>query len=164
MRLTVSALVAVLLYVLVGVSGQPQKPPTQWQLGVVKAGAQDWEHDMLAKLNQARARAGKPDIQLDNRVSSMAQSHSDHMASTYMLTHADPKGSIDQRATATGIKWVNVGENIAYGYQTVDEAIAGWTSSPEHYANMVGDFNLVGFGKQDGKGMTFWTQNFIKSR
>ncbi|KAJ2843176.1 hypothetical protein IWW36_005642, partial [Coemansia brasiliensis] len=57
-----------------------------------------------------------------------------------------------------GINWESAAENIAWNQKTVSEVMTAWKNSPGHYANIVGDYNYVGFGVND----LYWTQNFLK--
>ena len=60
--------------------------------------------------------------------------------------HAGSDGSTPgERATRAGYRWSMVGENIASGVRTAQEAVAGWLASPEHCANiMTAGFRQMG--------------------
>ncbi|KAJ2009426.1 hypothetical protein GGI04_000453 [Coemansia thaxteri] len=126
----------------------------------------DWRLEMLSSLNSIRAKAGVPPMTLNANVNGVAQSHSNYQASTKQMTHNDASGSLGQRVTDAGISWRMVAENVASGSQTVPDVISLWANSPGHYANMIGNYTLAGFGlATDGsmpnKGTTYWTQCFV---
>ena len=61
----------------------------------------------------------------------------------------------------SSIYWGNIGENIAYGFMTVDDVIEGWWNSEGHRRNMLDpDFQTIGVGF-DVSGYPYtWTQFF----
>ena len=59
--------------------------------------------------------------------------------------------------------WSAVGENIAAGYATPEDVVAGWMASPGHRANILSpNFSEIGIGVSAGGGQfgTYWTQEF----
>ncbi|MEO6363219.1 MAG: CAP domain-containing protein, partial [Caldimonas sp.] len=72
--------------------------------------------------------------------------HSRDMAEHDYFDHADRAGrGIDHRATVHGYRWHAVGENIAAGVGSAQQAVAGWLASPGHCANiMAPDFTEMG--------------------
>ncbi|KAJ2251835.1 hypothetical protein GGI13_003626 [Coemansia sp. RSA 455] len=130
------------------VSTTPQ-PPTQFP---------DWQNQMLTQVNSIRAAAGKAPLKLDSRMNNMAQDHSEYQDRINQMTHADSSGSLGQRCTNAGLQWRGVAENVAWNYPDVTAVVKGWKNSAGHYANMVGDYNVVGFGMSD----KYWTQDFAK--
>ncbi|KAJ1816521.1 hypothetical protein H4S02_007957 [Coemansia sp. RSA 2611] len=131
------------------VSTTPE-PPTQFP---------DWQNQMLAQVNSIRAAAGKPPLKLDSRMNAMAQDHSEYQDRINKMTHDDSAGSLGQRCTNNGIQWRGVAENVAWNYPDVSSVVTGWKNSGGHYANMIGDYNIVGFGESD----KYWTQDFAKA-
>ncbi|KAJ1883368.1 hypothetical protein LPJ57_000161 [Coemansia sp. RSA 486] len=119
----------------------------------------DWKNSMLSLLNQLRARYHKPALKLDDRLSYVAWAHSNYQYSIKNMTHNDilPVGD---RVSNIGIKWAGIGENVAVGQKTVDEVMKGWTDSEKHFDNMIGDYDIVGFGMVSN----YWTQDFVKQR
>jgi uncharacterized protein YkwD len=59
------------------------------------------------------------------------------------------------------------GENVAYNQGSptpVATAINSWVTSPPHYANILGDYNMTGVGvASNAQGEVFFTQIFIKA-
>ncbi|PIA15181.1 hypothetical protein COEREDRAFT_88040 [Coemansia reversa NRRL 1564] len=118
----------------------------------------DWKTDMLNKVNEIRAAAKKPPLKLDDRMNSMAQAHSDYQESISKTTHEDPAGGIGKRCSIYGVKWSGVAENVLWGSNDVTAAVKKWRNSGGHYANMIGNYEIVGFGVNK----LYWTQTFAK--
>ena len=74
-------------------------------------------------------------------------------------------GNPGTRATATGYKWLAIGENIAGGAPDVSEVIKDWLKSPDGHceAIMDKDFTQIGAAKLEGGAYgRYWTLNFGK--
>ena len=65
-----------------------------------------------------------------------------------------------QRATAAGYAWRSLGENIAAGQTSPDQAVGDWMSSSGHKANILGNYENVGFGFGQAHGKWWWTAVF----
>jgi len=67
-----------------------------------------------------------------------------------------------ERVRAAGYIPINWGENIAAGYSTAAEAVAGWMSSEGHRDNLLNPgFTEIGLGiVADERGNLFYTQVF----
>ncbi len=87
-----------------------------------------------------------------------AQSHSTDMFKKNYFSHTGSDGSgSGERISRAGYTWKYYGENIANGYQTESEVIAGWLSSPGHCSNIMnGNFTEMGVSKAGN----YWTQDF----
>ncbi|KAJ2709732.1 hypothetical protein H4R19_004099 [Coemansia spiralis] len=118
----------------------------------------DWKSQMLQELNAIRAEVGRSPVSINENLNVMAQDHSQYQASVNTMTHSDPEGTLGSRCSQYGIDWDGVAENVAFNYQDVPAVMQGWKTSPGHYANMVGDYNSVGFGVSN----KYWTQEFAK--
>jgi len=92
--------------------------------------------------------------------------HSADMAEKHYFNHKQPDGSQPQdRATAAGYRWMRVGENIASGQRTPEEAVASWLDSPGHCANIMNPtFTEMGAAyvihPQNRNRTAYWTQLF----
>ncbi|KAJ1722179.1 hypothetical protein LPJ53_003382 [Coemansia erecta] len=131
------------------------------------APADDWRGEMLAQVNSVRALASRPPLKLDGAADELAQRHSEYQASIDQLTHDDSGGSLGERATRLGIRWSALAENVAVGSLTVEQTVAMWVDSPLHYANLVGQYALAGFGRAAGNATgaretVYWTQDFVQ--
>jgi uncharacterized protein YkwD len=62
-----------------------------------------------------------------------------------------------ERITNAGYNWRFYGENIAQGYSSEKEVVAGWLSSPGHCANIMSkNYKEMGAAKVGD----YWTQDF----
>ncbi|KAJ2687651.1 hypothetical protein IWW39_002779 [Coemansia spiralis] len=127
----------------------------------------NWRQEMLDDVNSRRGEDGLSPLELSDDLNAMAQNHSDYQVLIHKMTHDDPNGSLGQRANTAGIKWSRLAENVAMGGETVTGVMSQWENSPHHLENILGSYNIVGFGLAvDGtgtKGTTYWTQNFANT-
>ncbi|MFD7137467.1 CAP domain-containing protein [Streptomyces sp. NPDC059894] len=78
----------------------------------------------LALVNPARAAAGSPAVSLDARLVSAARAHAAAMAAAGRLDAEGPDGvSVHQRVTATGYRYLTVGEHLVSGPRTPAEFV-----------------------------------------
>jgi uncharacterized protein YkwD len=61
------------------------------------------------------------------------------MAEADRLSHTDPDGStMEGRVQAAGYSgWTTLGEVVAAGYASPEEAVAGWLAEPAHRARLL---------------------------
>jgi uncharacterized protein YkwD len=138
----------------------------------------DWPvvgQDILALVNAARARPRTCGTQAFGPAGPLAWNpllgraalaHSTDMAQKHYFNHEQPDGSLPaDRATAAGYRWVRVGENIASGQRTPEEAVASWLGSPGHCANIMNPaFTEMGaayaINPRNRNRTAYWTQVF----
>ncbi|MFE7935435.1 CAP domain-containing protein [Streptomyces sp. NPDC057456] len=111
-------------------------------------------------VNSERAKVGCSPVILNAKLSQAAQAHSADMASHNTMSHTGSDGSDPgQRITRTGYLWSTYGENVAYGYSTPEQVMAGWMASAGHKRNILDcGFKEIGVGvAQPGN---YWTQDF----
>ncbi|MFG2827495.1 CAP domain-containing protein [Streptomyces sp. NPDC048434] len=111
-------------------------------------------------VNKERSKAGCSPLTVNAKLTKSAQDHSKDMADHKNMSHTGSDGSSpDDRITRAGYHWSSYGENVAYGYSTPDEVMAGWMSSPGHKRNILDcSFKEIGVGlAQPGD---YWTQDF----
>ena len=87
------------------------------------------------------------------------------MAVNRYMDHTGRDGSSPaDRITRTGYKWRMVGENLASGIMTPEEAVAGWLQSPHHCENlMTPRFTEMGVAFAVNAATdagVYWTQTF----
>lgn len=119
---------------------------------------------VLALVNSERGKVGCSALTLNEKLSKAAQDHSADMAAHKNMSHTGSDGSDPgQRITAAGYSWSAYGENVAYGYSTPEQVMAGWMSSPGHKRNILDcGFKEIGVGlAQPG---SYWTQDFGTAR
>ena len=141
-----------------------------------------WEQagqQILALVNAARARprtcgdqafgAAAP-LAWNALLGQAALTHSDDMAQRHYFDHRQPDGSVPaDRATRAGYRWRLVGENIASGQRTPEEALASWLDSPGHCANIMNPrFTEMGAAyaihPANDNHTAYWTQVFGSPR
>lgn len=101
----------------------------------------------------------------DSQLITAARDHSQDMAQHNFFSHTGSDGSsIGQRVTATGYGWRTVGENIAAGQTSVQQAIDGWFASPGHCSNLMNPaFTEVAVScvEDSGADYTFYWTNVL---
>ncbi len=75
----------------------------------------------------------------DGQLQNAATAHSTDMATNNFFAHLSPTNGtrIGARALAAGYNYRSVGENIAAGYTSVNDVMAGWLASQSHCANIM---------------------------
>ncbi|WBS04261.1 CAP domain-containing protein [Pseudoduganella sp. SL102] len=127
--------------------------------------------ETLAAVNAARAAprqcgdrqfAAAPPLRLNPALDAAALSHSRYMAQVRYFSHQQKNGSVvGDRALRAGYKWRTIGENIASGQRTAQEAVQGWLDSPGHCANIMNAAFVemgVGYAVNPVRGTLYWTQ------
>ncbi|MFF7966840.1 CAP domain-containing protein [Streptomyces sp. NPDC007903] len=115
-------------------------------------------------VNAERAKAGCSPVELNSTLTKAAQDHSADMAAHNTMSHTGSDGSDPgSRITAAGYQWSAYGENVAYGYATPEQVMAGWMDSPGHRENILNcSYKEIGVGlAQPG---SYWTQDFGTAR
>ena len=124
-----------------------------------------YEIEVISLLNQERINNGVPALATSTSLSVAAQGHSRDMACNNFMSHTGSNGSsFTNRLSAAGYSFSDAAENVAAGYGSPAEVVAGWMNSPGHRANIL-DPNLtqVGIGYAYSDGSTFgdyWTADF----
>ena len=105
------------------------------------------EQQLVQLLNQERARQGLPELRVDDRLRQAARDHSRLMADHKQLSHQiSGEERLSKRLAATGIRFNNDAENVAYD-DSVEGAHQGFMHSPGHRANILSPkYNAVGIG------------------
>lgn len=135
------------------------------------------EHtQMLDAVNATRARGttcgstafGAATKLVSNSVlASAAEKHGKDMADYNYFSHTGRDGSsVGTRVSRLGYKWSTVGENIAAGYGTIADAVAGWYKSEGHCKNFMNKaFTQAGFGRATNASSaykTYWVAVLAK--
>ena len=84
----------------------------------------------MAAINGTRKRNGKPPLRYNSHLEAAARLQADLMARKDRLSH-DLGVTLRERVTEAGYDGA-VGENVAGGQQTLEQAIQGWLASPGH--------------------------------
>jgi uncharacterized protein YkwD len=126
----------------------------------------------LRLVNEVRARGARcgersfgpaPPMRLSATLASVALGHASDMAEHNYFEHVDQAGrSPADRVRAVGYRETLVGENIAYGPQSVEEVVQGWLDSPGHCENMMdarfAEMGLAYAAGQATRRGLFWVQ------
>ncbi|MFJ4438170.1 sigma-70 family RNA polymerase sigma factor [Streptomyces sp. NPDC088923] len=117
---------------------------------------------VIALVNQERAKAGCGPVSGDSQLDAAARAHSEDMAARDFFEHTNPDGEgPGDRITSAGYRWSSYGENIARGQQTPESVMNSWMNSPPHRANILNcAFKDLGVGVLQGSGGPWWTQDF----
>lgn len=99
----------------------------------------------------------------DDALDIAAARHSDDMATHDIFSHTGTDGSsVGERATQSSYTWDRIGENIAAGQRSAQEAHEGWIESPGHCRNiMQADFENIALActvNDDATYTRYWTQ------
>jgi uncharacterized protein YkwD len=129
----------------------------------------------LQLVNEVRARGARcgersfapaPPVKLSGTLAGVAFGHAADMAMHNYFEHEDLTGrSPADRVRAVGYQEKLVGENIAYGPKSADEAVQGWLDSPGHCENIMDPrFAEMGIAYAPGhasrRGL-FWVQLLV---
>jgi len=127
-------------------------------------------HDRLASeyLRETKGRA-RP-LLWDDRLAAVARAHSEEMARNGYFGHRDSTGaSPADRISSAGIRWTQVGENIA-SCQSIAQAESTFMDEPKfernHRWNILNpDYTRVGVGIARGSdGVLYITEDFAQLR
>ncbi|TFW16425.1 CAP domain-containing protein, partial [Massilia arenosa] len=140
----------------------------------------DWHEagrTILAAVNEARAQTrmcgdreypATGPVTWNETLGEAALRHSRDMATRRFFNHRGSDGTLaPQRATQEGYAWHRIGENIASGQGTPEEAVAGWIASPGHCANLMNPgFSEMGaaYAANPTRHVLYWTQVFASPR
>ncbi len=131
-----------------------------------------FEQKIIELVNQERAAAGLPPLKGNDSLSSASRYHANDMFADVYFNH-DTYDRINgdlqfacgvwQRIT-TFYTFSTAGENIAAGYTTPENVMAGWMASDGHRANILNpNFRELGVGYYYGANQSFshyWVQDF----
>lgn len=138
------------------------------------ASAQEFQSVFLQLINEARAQPRQcgnssheaaPAVRWNAQLHQAAQQHSIDMANRNFFSHTGSDNTrVAERVDATGYSWQRVGENIAAGQPTAEEALQGWLDSPGHCRNLMNpDFADIAVACVTGESTqfnTYWTNVF----
>jgi uncharacterized protein YkwD len=110
-----------------------------------------------------RRLAPAPPLRLSATLADVALGHASDMAEHDYFEHVDLAGhSPADRVRAVGYREKLVGENIAYGPESIEDVVRGWLGSPGHCENIMDPrFAEMGIGYAAGEGERrglYWDQ------
>jgi uncharacterized protein YkwD len=128
---------------------------------------------VIELVNAARSRSRKcgarwfdavAPLRLSRELTAAATRHARDMARRSFFEHEGSDGSLPRdRVSAAGYRSRLTGENIAFGPESAQEAVAGWLASPGHCENIMDPrFHDIGVGVAVGRrrGWIYWVQTF----
>jgi uncharacterized protein YkwD len=132
---------------------------------------------VLELVNEARSHARRcgreafdatSPLKLSPALGNAALVHSLDMATRDYFDHGGADGSTPaSRVTRAGYAWRVVGENIASGVPTPEEAVAGWLQSPGHCQNLMDprftDMGVAYMVNAKSPSVILWTQVFAQA-
>jgi uncharacterized protein YkwD len=131
----------------------------------------DFKEDMITMVNAVRIKGCKcggktmqpvAPIKWNDRLASAAITHAIDMTKNKFFDHVGSDGSeIDNRVEKAGYKWMEVGENIAWGYKNMTDAMIGWLKSPSHCRQLMNPKVAEMGAARNGD---YWVQDFGKQR
>jgi uncharacterized protein YkwD len=129
----------------------------------VSASLADMRAAVVCLVNQQRTSRGLPPLKVSPKLNTVAQRWTVHMVSHGEFSHAN----FTARVNAVHYPWRAAAENIATGYPTPSEVVAGWMASPGHCHNILDpSMREVGTGERPAPVRGFasrpatWTQDF----
>jgi len=115
--------------------------------------------------NGIRKENGLAELQYSEGLIKAGENHAKDMIALGYFTHNREGKTFYDFVDELGIKYVGVGENIAFGYRTAQDVVNGWMDSPGHKANMLGDYTHFGVGAiKDSQGRYYYSEYFTKQR
>ena len=140
----------------------------------------DFVDSVIARVNQLRAAgascgtrgnfAPAGPLTWSTQLTQAAAVHSQDMVTNNFFSHTGSNGStLSSRVNATGYAWSSLGENIAAGYGTVNNVMAGWMASDGHCANIMNpNFTQIGVacikGTSANRYGDYWTMDLARPR
>jgi uncharacterized protein YkwD len=119
---------------------------------------------LIESHNRERAKEKLPPLRANPLLAAAAREHARDMAEHQKLSHEGSDGSDPaQRVKRHGYRYQEVGENVADGQTSVEEAMRSWMNSPPHRKNILGDFTEIGAAvaqAQDAEKTNYWCVNF----
>ena len=124
--------------------------------------------EAIAAVNAARVRAGLSALIEQAQLTQIARQHSEAMACEGFFGHVTPDGlDVEARAEQAGYPFISLGEVIAGGYASPEEAVGSWLKSAAHRAVLLDDaFTEIGAGYvyvPDSEYLYYWTLVFGSS-
>lgn len=103
--------------------------------------------DLLQGVNVYREQAGLRPLEMNPLLNQSAQLHANDMVEKQYFEHNNPIGKTPWTWFETvGYNYTRAGENLAKCYKDDNSTLNAWWNSPEHKANILGNFTDTGFG------------------
>lgn len=97
-----------------------------------------FESEVIKLVNAERANAGCPALRAHPILNQAAKAHSQDMVEHNYVDHVNSAGETPgERVSNMGYVWEALGENVAAGYVTPEDVVAGWMNSEGHRKNIL---------------------------
>jgi uncharacterized protein YkwD len=121
--------------------------------------------EVVRLVNAERLKEGVPPLVADDRLMRAAQEYSGVLGQGECFQHAcPPVPELPGRLGNVGyVDYNRIGENIAAGYKTAEDVVAGWMGSPGHRRNILNpDYQEIGIGvtRSEARYRIYWVQVF----
>ena len=113
-------------------------------------------YEAYEQVNDERAQAGLDGLKWDKNLETAASVRAQECSISF--SHTRPSG----KAWYTVNSKIQGGENLAFGFDTADDAVEAWMNSPTHRDNILYDeFQKVAISiYQDDDGTCYWAQEY----
>jgi uncharacterized protein YkwD len=133
-------------------------PASSWP-----AARTDLASQVIALINAHRAGLGLQPLAISPTLTAAATWKARHMAQYGYMDHDDPAPPVartaGERIADCGYPGAEWGENIAEGYETAQDVVAGWLASDGHRANIENpDYRATGVAAAGSP--LYWSQTF----
>ena len=119
------------------------------------------ENETLDLINDYRISIGLNKLEKINHISFKSSEHTDYMIETNIISHANFAERQSNLHQALGA--LQVGENVAFNFDSPQIALNAWLNSPSHKVNIEGDYTHFGISIRENElGQKFYTNIFIK--
>jgi len=107
---------------------------------------------LASETNAKRAANGLGALAVNSQLNNGAQAKANHMIANNYWSHTAPDGTEPWYFfSQAGYNYSRAGENLAYGFDSSAEIVDAWMNSPGHKANILGNYNDMGFGYANGE-------------
>jgi len=124
----------------------------------------DSELKIITLVNNYRQSIGLNTLEVINHISYKSQEHNIYMIENKVVNHDYFQQRADNLIEVLGA--TRVAENIAYNYQTPESAMSAWLNSPDHKANIEGNYTHMGISVtvDETTGRKYYTNMFMKKK
>jgi uncharacterized protein YkwD len=117
--------------------------------------------DVFSLTNQFRKSKGLNGLLMQQQLNSIAQQHSQDMASGRVAFGHGGFAKRNAMANRQISQLHSFAENVAYGATSGSQVVSLWKNSSGHRRNMLGHFKYIGIGiARDRQGRIFYTEVF----
>lgn len=123
-----------------------------------------WRLEILDLVNAERAAEGLNPVTWNSTLAEQADTYACEMVHYRFFDHVNPVtgSTLRDRAGQFGYDYLMIGENLAAGQRTPQQAMTDWMDSPGHRANILEpEFTELGVGiRLGGEYGYYWVQEF----